>query len=149
VRALAPHIGAWVEFDGERLGVDAARVVAGEAAAPGTPIAPLAPGEWLAGDGRLLVGCAEGTLELLRVKPAGGRVMDVESIPAGPRPSPVPDVPWVRHGGRAHHQSRDRPRPELSELQGAMVAADQPCRPVRCVYCLQRFELRLELPELR
>ena len=66
VRALTPDVGAFVELEGgERLGVEAARAVDEQ---PG-------PGEVRAAGGRLLVGCAEGALELDRVKPAGGRAM--------------------------------------------------------------------------
>jgi methionyl-tRNA formyltransferase len=67
VRALSPHIGAWVELQGEeRMGVLRARP-AEEHVEPGR-----------LGDegGRLLFGCAGGSLELLEVKPPGGRAMD-------------------------------------------------------------------------
>ena len=70
VRALSPHIGAWLERpDGERLGVLRAH------AAP----AEVEPGQLRAEGGRLLFGCAGGALELLEVKPSGGRAMDAES----------------------------------------------------------------------
>jgi methionyl-tRNA formyltransferase len=66
VRALSPHIGAWLELpDGERLGVRRA-----SPAASGPPA-----GELGARDGRLLLGTAEGALELLEVHPAGRRPM--------------------------------------------------------------------------
>ena len=79
VRALTPGIGAYVELeDGERLGVEEARVVA----------APLAAGELAADDGRLLAGCAEGAIELLRVRPAGGRTMAAADYLRGHRPGP-------------------------------------------------------------
>jgi methionyl-tRNA formyltransferase len=66
VRALTPAIGAYVELEGgERLGVEEARVVetGGQ------------PGELEASGGRLVLGCGEGALELVRVKPAGKRAM--------------------------------------------------------------------------
>jgi methionyl-tRNA formyltransferase len=66
VRALTPGIGAYLELEGgERLGVEAARIAdaAGDL------------GEIVVDGGRLFVGCAEGALELLRVRPAGGRSM--------------------------------------------------------------------------
>ena len=65
VRALTPGIGTFLELeDGERLGVEAARVAD----------AAVGPGAVVVEDGRLLVGCAEGALELLRVRPrADGR----------------------------------------------------------------------------
>jgi methionyl-tRNA formyltransferase len=66
VRALAPHIGAYVELDGgASLGVLAARAVAGGPA----------PGR-LSWDGPVpVLGCADAGLELLRVKPPGRREM--------------------------------------------------------------------------
>jgi methionyl-tRNA formyltransferase len=68
VRALHPHVGAWLELPGgERLRVHRAAV-----AADGGP----APGELATADGKLLYGAASGALELLQVQPAGGRAMD-------------------------------------------------------------------------
>lgn len=70
VRALTPHVGAYVEKGGdERLGVRRADV--SEASESPWPAA----GELAAIDGRLLLGTATGTLELLEVQPAGGRPM--------------------------------------------------------------------------
>ena len=67
VRALSPHVGAWVELpDGERMGVLRARPVDGE----------VEPGRLAESEGRLLFGSAGGALELLEVKPPGGRAMD-------------------------------------------------------------------------
>ena len=66
VRALTPGIGAYIELEGgERLGVEAGHLVDD----------PLEPGALRAVDDRLLLGCAEETLQLDRVKPAGGRSM--------------------------------------------------------------------------
>lgn len=74
IRALTPHIGAMFETDsGDPLRVEAAKISSEE----------VAPGEVALVDGALLVGAAEGTLELLRVKPAGGKAMDVESYLRG------------------------------------------------------------------
>jgi methionyl-tRNA formyltransferase len=68
VRALSPHIGAYLELpSGERLGV----LRAGLAAEAG-----LEPGELAARDGRLLYGAASGALELLDLQPPGKRPMD-------------------------------------------------------------------------
>jgi methionyl-tRNA formyltransferase len=68
VRALTPHVGAYVQArGGERLGVRRA------APAPGLSSPP--PGELGAVEGRLLFGGASGALELLEVQPAGGRSM--------------------------------------------------------------------------
>jgi methionyl-tRNA formyltransferase len=75
VRALTPHVGAYVELpDGERLGVRRA------AAAPGGGVGA---GELSVQDGRLLYGCADGALELLDVQPAGGRAMDAAAYLRG------------------------------------------------------------------
>jgi methionyl-tRNA formyltransferase len=66
VRALTPHIGAYLVLEGsKRLGVCSARATD----------AALAPGELQVPDGRLLVGCGEGALELLEVRPPGKRRM--------------------------------------------------------------------------
>jgi methionyl-tRNA formyltransferase len=94
VRALHPHIGARVELpDGSLLGVHRA------ALAPDTSTAPdptrehraAEPGAHGAGerrgvvsrDGRLLILCASGALELLVVQPPGGRAMDAEAYLRG------------------------------------------------------------------
>jgi len=75
VRALTPHVGAYIELpDGERLGVRRAKAAAGAA---------LPPGELAANEGRLLYGTADGALELLEVQPAGGRAMDAEAYLRG------------------------------------------------------------------
>jgi methionyl-tRNA formyltransferase len=67
VRALTPHIGAYVELpSGERLGVSRAAVA---------PTADLQPAEFAARDGRLLYGTRSGALELLEVRPEGKRSM--------------------------------------------------------------------------
>ncbi len=65
VRALNPHVGAYLELSGERLGVRRAAVALDDVP-PGAPAAR---------DGRLLIGCSEGAIELLEVQPAGGRPM--------------------------------------------------------------------------
>lgn len=78
VRALTPGIGAFVEFDtGERLGVEAARAVD----------APLRPGAVVVEDHRLMIGCAQGALEPLHVRPAGKRSMPVADYLRGHRPA--------------------------------------------------------------
>jgi len=76
VRALHPHIGARAQLpDGAALGVCRAQVAACESAAgePGV----------VAADGRLLLRCSDGALELLQVQPAGGRVMDAAAYLRG------------------------------------------------------------------
>jgi methionyl-tRNA formyltransferase len=74
VRALTPHIGAYLEMaDGERLGVRAARPVEVGVAAGKVKA------EW----GVLLVGCGRGTLRLDVVQPPGGKPMAVEAYLRG------------------------------------------------------------------
>ena len=74
VRALTPHVGAYLETSGgERLGVRRARPVevsvkAGELRA-----------EW----GALLLGCGQGALRLEVVQPAGGRPMAADAFLRG------------------------------------------------------------------
>jgi methionyl-tRNA formyltransferase len=77
VRALTPHVGAHVVLpDGTRLGVSAARALA--EGGPGV-------GE-VSFDGiRPVVGCAEGALELLVVRPPGRRPMTGEDYLRGRR----------------------------------------------------------------
>jgi methionyl-tRNA formyltransferase len=75
VRALHPHIGAWLPLhDGRRLGVR--RAALSEAPAPER-------GELREDEGRLLYGTADGALELLEVQPAGGRAMDAAAYLRG------------------------------------------------------------------
>jgi methionyl-tRNA formyltransferase len=69
VRALTPHIGAYVELDeDERLGVRRATLAAG--------VDDVEPGQLVARDGALLYGAAQGALELVEVQPAGKRPME-------------------------------------------------------------------------
>jgi methionyl-tRNA formyltransferase len=71
VRALTPHIGAYIELPwDERLGVTRATLTPGD----GPP-----PGELAISDGRLLYGATNGALELQEVHPAGKRAMDAEA----------------------------------------------------------------------
>ena len=78
IRALTPHIGAFIELDGgERLAVRSA-TPAGEGALPS-----LGPGEFTEEEGRLFFGCSDGALELLSVQPAGGKAMDAASYLRG------------------------------------------------------------------
>jgi methionyl-tRNA formyltransferase len=80
VRALHPHIGARAALpDGGMLGVERARLL--EEASDEEPIAVAAQAQasgpgLLGHEGRLLLICREGVLELLSVKPPGGRAMD-------------------------------------------------------------------------
>jgi len=66
VRALHPHIGAYVELEaGERLGV--VRVQADQGG--------VEAGSFAVRDAGLFLGCSSGALRIERVKPAGGREM--------------------------------------------------------------------------
>jgi methionyl-tRNA formyltransferase len=78
VRALSPHIGAFLELEGGgRLAVRAARPVRD---GPG-------PGEIEARDGQLVLGCSEGALLLERVQAPGGRAMSAADFLRG-HPAP-------------------------------------------------------------
>jgi methionyl-tRNA formyltransferase len=73
VRALSPHVGAFVEVGEVRLGVVASRALAGRRS----------PGELSLESGRPVLGCAEGALELLVVQPPGRRAMPGEDYVRG------------------------------------------------------------------
>jgi methionyl-tRNA formyltransferase len=74
VRALHPHIGARVALpDGSFLRVLAAAVL---------DRGP-AEGRLAGAEGRLVLGCAEGALELLALQPPGGRPMDAAAYLRG------------------------------------------------------------------
>jgi methionyl-tRNA formyltransferase len=86
VRALQPHIGARVALpDGTLLGVHSAALAHEDAAA--TAGAAQEGGGGLPGvlarDGRLLLACTPGVLELLVVQPPGGRAMDASDYLRG------------------------------------------------------------------
>jgi methionyl-tRNA formyltransferase len=87
VRALHPHIGARVELaDGTLLGVHRAAVLDAASAVPALGGEDDEPGEGggvHASDGRLLLACTPGTLELLVVQPPGGRPMDADAYLRG------------------------------------------------------------------
>jgi methionyl-tRNA formyltransferase len=77
VRALAGHVGAYLELaGGGRLGVDAATAI-GEGPAPG---------EFAARGEELILGTAEGGLRLDTVKPPGGRAMSAKEFLRGHEP---------------------------------------------------------------
>lgn len=89
VRALSPHIVAFVEpSGGDRLQVPRARVAEPDEDAGGAMPEAGRLGE---ANGRLLFGCADGALELLRVKPAGGREMDAGDYLRGHRRAGSPE----------------------------------------------------------
>jgi methionyl-tRNA formyltransferase len=69
VRALTPHVGAYLELEhGQRLGVREARAVEID----GEP----EPGRLVAAGDELRLGCGQGALRLLHVLPPGGREME-------------------------------------------------------------------------
>ncbi len=75
VRALTPHVGAYLETaGGERLGVRRASVVAG---------GEVGLGELREQDGTLLLGCADGALRLEVVQPPGGKPMAADAYLRG------------------------------------------------------------------
>jgi methionyl-tRNA formyltransferase len=97
VRALSPHVGAFLELEGGgRLQVLRARArVGGQGSDGDADSEAAAPGTLRMAGGRLLFGCAGGELELLLVKPAGGRAMEAGAYvrghrPAALRPPPTP-----------------------------------------------------------
>lgn len=74
VRALTPHIGAYLEAaEGERLGVRRARPSGAD-----VPAGTLAVAE-----GELLLGCGEGALRLELVQPPGGKAMAADAYLRG------------------------------------------------------------------
>ena len=78
VRALTPHIGAYVEpSNGDRLGVTRA--------APAAGVDDVEPGRLEVRDSRLLYGASTGALELLEVQPPGKRSMVAEAWLRGNR----------------------------------------------------------------
>ena len=79
VRALTPHVGAYLELPGgERLGVRRAKVVDDQ----------VEPGKLEAHDDALLLGCGEGSLRLEVVQPAGGKPMPADAYLRG---HPLPE----------------------------------------------------------
>jgi methionyl-tRNA formyltransferase len=80
VRALTPHVGAYLEIGGgERLGVRRARAVD----------VGVKSGEMRAEWGALLLGCGRGALRLEVVQPAGGKPMAADAYLRG---HPVPKL---------------------------------------------------------
>jgi methionyl-tRNA formyltransferase len=78
VRALTPHIGAYVELDRDaRLGVTRAALAAGVDDVP--------PGELTEREGSLLYGAAQGALELIEVQPPGKKPMEAAAWLRGRR----------------------------------------------------------------
>ncbi len=78
VRALTPHVGAYLEIGEDRLGVRRARAVD----------VSVKQGEMKAEWGALLLGCCRGALRLEVVQPAGGKPMAADAYLRG-HPVPV------------------------------------------------------------
>lgn len=77
VRALTPHIGAYLELpNGERLGVRRAKAVDEQ----------VETGKLKVHSEALLLGCGEGSLQLEVVQPAGGKPMSAEEFLRGHPP---------------------------------------------------------------
>lgn len=75
VRALTPHIGAWVKAgDRGRLGITRCRV---------EPTLSPPSGAFVEESGRLLLGCSDCALELISVKPEGRSEMDTDAYLRG------------------------------------------------------------------
>jgi len=118
VRALRPHIGARLPLpSGEYLGVLAAKV-------DGDTLAP-AGGRVRVDEGRLLLDCNGGALELTEIRPPGGRPMEAGAWLRG-RPAetgffldptlPERDVEELLELGRGEWQSDAEWAPHLSAL---------------------------------
>jgi methionyl-tRNA formyltransferase len=85
LRAFDPFPGGSTELQGQPLKVWRARVVA----APGAP-----PGTWQAlGEGRLVVACGSGALELLEVQAPGGRRTTAREFLQRLKPAPGLPIP--------------------------------------------------------
>lgn len=69
IRALTPHIGAFLEIEGadQRLGIGAARAIDG--------VAGREVGQITVDEGELTLTCGRGALRLEKVQPPGGRLM--------------------------------------------------------------------------
>jgi methionyl-tRNA formyltransferase len=77
VRALTPHVGAFIQLDGDqRLGVRSAVAEPGE----------LEPGRFEVRDGAFLLGSGDGLLRLEVVQPPGGKAMPADAYLRGHAP---------------------------------------------------------------
>lgn len=73
IRGLSPYPGAWFDARSERVKVLMSRVAAGSGA----------PGDIIDGDGRLVVACGEGAVELTRLQRAGKAAQDAAAFLRG------------------------------------------------------------------
>jgi methionyl-tRNA formyltransferase len=84
VRALCPHIGAWVGIDGARVTLWRTSVVGDDVVG-----ATLKPGELRVDAGRLYLGCSAGNVEILELQPSGKKRMDAGAWVRGLREIPM------------------------------------------------------------
>jgi methionyl-tRNA formyltransferase len=77
VRALQPHIGARLAIGEQMLGVIRAAIPEPLAGATASV------GDFVEHDGRLLLGCDPGVLELIEIQPPGGRPMSADAYLRG------------------------------------------------------------------
>lgn len=78
VRALSPHVGAWLNVDGERLGIWKVRIVGGAEDSISGRI-PAHQGEIVHDRKRMLIGVSGGAVEVLELQPAGKRRMETSA----------------------------------------------------------------------
>lgn len=71
IRGLSPFPTAWATWNGQKFNMYASKL---------GPIANVDPGELFERDGRLLVGCEDGTVELLEVQVPGKKRMNAEEF---------------------------------------------------------------------
>ena len=81
IRALSPHIGAFINVSGLRLKIWKAKVAEGAPAGA----TKAAPGGFVTDGGRLLAVCGTGVIELLEVQPQGKRRMTAAEFLRGYR----------------------------------------------------------------
>ncbi|RNC84777.1 MAG: methionyl-tRNA formyltransferase [Balneola sp.] len=74
IRGLSPFPTAWANLDGEKFNLYRSRL---------GPIANIDPGELLVRGDKLLVGCGDGTVELLEIQLPGKKRMETKNFLAG------------------------------------------------------------------
>ena len=143
VRALNPHIGAYLELDGGR----AARRPGGRGRGR-----VAAAGRLAAEGGALRLGCGEGVLRLEVVQPPGKRPMAAEAYlrghppPQGGGVTPAAatiESPWTH---RSKEGGPTLQRPGCPGCGEPWLRPTQLPGRYRCVYCLRRYELVSRCP---
>ncbi|GAB5409868.1 MAG: methionyl-tRNA formyltransferase [Balneolaceae bacterium] len=74
IRGLSPFPTAWASLNGEKFNIYKSQL---------GPIANIDPGELLIREEKLLVGCSDGTVELLEIQLPGKKKMDTKNFLAG------------------------------------------------------------------